>query len=116
MAKFDRKEYKKLKKWAKANDIVTYAMDLTDDGIAEYNGISIAYCLANKNDNCRMIHVAVSYCAPEDEFRNKKGKREAIIKFMNGETVQLPLGRYARINGISSEEVKRLIAYDVFCV
>lgn len=116
MAKFDRKEYKQLKRWAKANGVCTYALDLTEADDPHYNGISVAYKAANDNSDCRMVHVAVSYCAPEDEFKNKKGKREALIKFMSGETIQLPIADFLRDNGPKSDTVKTFIAYDIFRV
>lgn len=51
----------------------------------------IAFAPACENPNCRMLKVAVSYCAPEDTFSKKTGKYQALLKFDREEFVQLPL-------------------------
>lgn len=62
-------------------------------------GLTIAYCPATKAYDCRMYRVAVSYCAPEDEFFAKEGRLQALNKMFLGEFIQLPLAETARTSG-----------------
>lgn len=93
--KYNKEEFKELKAIAKANSIRFFTEDVTDDGYT-YNGISIAWTPCVENTDCRMIAVAVSYCAPEDEFKPKHGKFHALNKLLSGQYVQVPLGSYHR--------------------
>lgn len=62
----------------------------------------IAFTPACENSDCRMLKVAVSYCAPEDTFRKKTGKYQALLKFDREEFVQLPLMDFWQDNGTAS--------------
>jgi hypothetical protein len=104
--KYSKEDYKDLKKFAKECGIRFASMETTFEGIG-YNGISVAYRDSIYSPECRMVEVAVSYCAPEDNFKNKHGKFQALSKFINGETVQLPLAEYRRDYG--SKELESLL-------
>ena len=78
---FDKDQYKGLKAWAAENGV---RFVLTDRAVA-------AYCKTTYGEDCRMIAVAVSWCAPEDTFKKKVGKYQALCKLYDGQYVQLPL-------------------------
>ena len=87
MSCFDKQHYKQLKQFAKFEGIVLAAREVDSD---DYSGLTVAFQLPAPG--LRMVKVAVSYCSPEDEFKSKHGKYQAVLKFMGGEYVQLPLG------------------------
>ncbi|HEY9704502.1 MAG TPA: hypothetical protein V6C58_18810 [Allocoleopsis sp.] len=87
---FDKKDYKLLKKVLKTDPRKTRFVSVRELR-ANYNGLTIAYRNATENTDCRMLHVAVSYCAPEDTFCKKTGKYQAAIKLEQGEFVQIPV-------------------------
>ncbi len=97
MSCFDKKAYKLLKQAAKlAGDVYVISDPCYLD---EANGVSIAYRPSIENTNCRMINVAVSYCSPEDEYKRKHGKYQALNKLANGEVIKLPLAQLLRDEG-----------------
>ena len=69
----------------------------------------IAFAPACENPDCRMLKVAVSYCAPEDTFSKKTGKYQALLKFDREEFVQLPLMDFWRFEG--TKELKQALRY-----
>lgn len=100
------KQYKEVRKAAKLAGIKTaseeqYKLYRTN------NGVTVAFRLAIKNSNCRMLEVAVSYCALEDDFDPKVGKFHARRKLLHGEYIQLPLAEYLRDNGV--DETRTLL-------
>lgn len=54
-------------------------------------GVTIAYRPTVKGENAVTIDVAVAYCSPEDKFKWKTGKLEALSNLDAGEIVKLPL-------------------------
>lgn len=88
---FDKAHYKFLKKMAKEDGIKVASEECSH---MPYNGITVAYMSATDGADCRMLHVAVSYCATEDKYSKKMGKYQALAKLASGEMVQLPLGQY----------------------
>ena len=54
-------------------------------------GATIAFRPANNYRNCRMVTVAVVYCSPQDQFNKRLGSALAVEKFLNGETIQVPV-------------------------
>lgn len=95
---FDKQDYKALKAEAKEAGVYTTSKDLTNYDL-KYNGVSIAYEPCGSSEDTRMLAVSVAYCAPEDKFRNKVGKYQALKKLVEGEYVQLPLAQYLLTNG-----------------
>ena len=89
MKNFDKQQYRDLKQFARAHNVTVVACEKS---CSNYNGFTFVFAKAVESQDCRMVHVAVSYCAIEDTFRKKKGKYQALSKFYNGETIQLPLG------------------------
>jgi hypothetical protein len=96
MTNDEKFEYRDLKTWAKNVGVLLAQEDLTDAGF-KYNGITIAYAPMTSRDDCRMLGVSVSYCAPEDRFKKKKGKLEALRKMYNNEYVQVPLANVPNV-------------------
>ena len=64
------------------------------------NGVTVAFRPAIENSNCRMLEMAISYCALEDTFDPKVGKYYARLKLLSGEFFQVPLAEYLRDNGV----------------
>lgn len=54
-------------------------------------GLTIAWQKASPHKNCRMIKLAVQVCSQYDAFNKKVGRKGALEKFKNGETISLPL-------------------------
>jgi len=93
---FDKDSYKFYKNEAKMDGvtIASHRCDEWVDGyVSGYNGVTIAYAPMVDSPDARMLFVAVSYCAPEDEFKKKMGKFQVLTKFYTGEGVQLPLAQ-----------------------
>lgn len=89
---FDKEEYKYLKQCAKEDGMFVYTRK--PNGISSDLGVSVAFKPMHYGAEARMIAVAVSYCAPEDEFRKKTGKYNALSKLYSGEYVQLPMATF----------------------
>lgn len=97
MSCFDKEQYQYLKRAAKlAGDVHVISDPCYLD---EARGVSIAYRPSIENTNCRMLDVAVSYCSPEDEYKRKHGKYQALRKLAQGEVVKLPLAQTLRNEG-----------------
>lgn len=74
---------------AKSNGIsITHIRPVSSQG---FGGATIAYRPDNEFHNCRMVQVAVAYCSPHDTFSKKVGTRLATEKFLNGETILVPM-------------------------
>ncbi len=87
---YDKESYKFYKQEAEDDCVFLVNRKVEDnDG---YNGLTVAYQMATQGPECRMVNVCVSYCAPEDEFKGKRGKYQALMKFYTGQTIVLPLG------------------------
>ena len=85
MSCFDKIDYKRLKEHAKADG-------LTFVNAEEYGFVAV---FSKPRSGLRMVEVAVSYCSPEDEFKKKHGRYQALLKYYSGESVQLPLGHWS---------------------
>jgi hypothetical protein len=103
---FDKEDYKSLKQIAKADGVRTISHQCHS---LLYSGLTVAYKRASEQPGCKMVWVAVSYCAIEDEFKKKVGKYQALLKYNIGETIQLPLG------GVKDEELEEFLL-DIFVV
>lgn len=83
---FDKEEYKSLKDLAKENNVFVFTTETLS------GGVSVAFKAMHQGAEARMVAVAVSYCAPEDSYRKKTGKYNALLKFYEyNEYIQLPL-------------------------
>lgn len=95
---FDKEEYKYLKQCAKEDGMFVYTRK--PNGISGDLGASVAFKPMHYGAEARMIAAAVSYCAPEDKFRKKTGKYNALANFYNkGEYVQLPIAAFLTYEG-----------------
>lgn len=94
---FDKEEYKFLKHEAELDKVYTYTRK--PNGISSDLGVSVAFKPMHYGTEARMIAAAVSYCAPEDEFRKKTGKYNALSKLYSGEYVQLPMAAFLSYEG-----------------
>jgi hypothetical protein len=74
--------------------------DMSDFGIRichGYNrrdnrgGVTIAYRKCSEWRNTRMVEVALAYCSPKDSFNKKIGAELAVDRFINGNTVMVPV-------------------------
>lgn len=90
MTCFNKKQYKVLKRSAKkAGDVfVGVKKAYHTDG---YAGVSVAFRPSIEGGNGRMVEVSVSYCSPNDEFKKKHGKYQALSKLARGEIITMPL-------------------------
>jgi hypothetical protein len=100
------KLYKEVRKEARVAGIKTASEELFHC-YRTNNGATVAFRPAIGNSNCRMLEVAVSYCAPEDDFDPKVGKFLARRKLLTGEYIQLPLAQFLRDNGV--EETREIL-------
>jgi hypothetical protein len=83
---FNKEDYKYLKQDAKDDRVFVYTRKTLN------GGLSVAFKAMHQGAEARMVAVAVSYCAPEDSYRKKTGKYNALLKFYEyNEYVQLPL-------------------------
>ncbi len=111
MSCFDKEDYKLLKKAAKqARDVYVYSDPLY---CSQTRGLSIAFMPAIENSNCRMLHVAISYCSPEDEYKRKHGKYQALRKLSQGNYVDIPLASLLRDEGPQSVAEQLFTAFTV---
>lgn len=98
---FNKEHYKHLKEMAKAYKVstITYITPAAGYEGVGYNGFTVAYSPATELDDNRMVEVAVSYCAPEDDFKKKVGKYHALRKFFEENNfIHLPLGQMYKDN------------------
>ena len=94
---FDKEEYKSLKDWAKEDNVFVFTRETLS------GGVSVAFKAMHQGAKARMVAVAVSYCAPEDSYRKKTGKYNALLKFYEyNEYVQLPLATMLSYEGADS--------------
>lgn len=89
MSCFDKEHYAVVKEYAKNEGIKFVSVNLIDS-LKDYNGYTIAYYPAKPD--MRMITLAISYCSPDDIFKRKHGKYQAMLRLLSGRTVDLPLG------------------------
>lgn len=54
-------------------------------------GVTIAYRKCSNWRNTRMVEVALAYCSPKDSFNKKIGVQLAVDRFINGNTVMVPV-------------------------
>lgn len=92
---FDKEDYKELKSLARLDDVRFIVLDRS----------VVAYTKTTEGIGGRMIAVAVSWCAPEDKFKKKVGKYQALRKLYNYEYVQLPLAEEFDINPFVLEDI-----------
>lgn len=109
MTCFDKDSYKSLKRSAKAvGDVyVTQTVETEFD----VSGVTVAYRPAIENTNGRMLEVAVSYCSPEDVFKKKHGKYQALLKLSQGVMVHVPLAGMLRDEGPESVDTVLLTMF-----
>lgn len=97
---FDKEAYKYYNQAAKEDNVkVGYSPDLD---------FTFAYSDMTEGPDCRMLAVAVSFKAPEDEWDRKTGKLQALLKLYGGEYVQLPLAQHRKQFGNAA--VKEVIS------
>lgn len=97
MYEFDKEDYKSLKAALKQEGVKLLVLPY-----AGPNGCVVAY---RKRTGLKMIEVSVSYCSVDDKFKKRKGKYQAMIKFITSESIQLPLGH------LSDEELEVALDY-----
>ncbi|OQB10770.1 MAG: hypothetical protein BWY21_00073 [Parcubacteria group bacterium ADurb.Bin216] len=78
---FDKQAYKDIKVLVKEEDV----------RFVVAGRAVVAYTKTTVGIGGRMIAVAVAYCAPEDDFKKKIGKYQALLKMYDGKFIQLPL-------------------------
>lgn len=94
---FNKEDYKALKRIAKESNVYTAQ---SSEPTLSMGGVTVAFMRTTENLENRMIAVAVSYCAPVDEFKKKTGKYQALLKLLDySQYVQLPLGQFMRRSG-----------------
>ena len=54
-------------------------------------GVTIAYRKTSEWKNTRMVEVALAYCSPQDSFNKKIGAELAVNRFLNENTVLVPV-------------------------
>lgn len=54
-------------------------------------GVTIAYRKTSGWKNTRMVEVALAYCSPHDSFNKKIGTELAVDRFLNQNTVLVPV-------------------------
>jgi hypothetical protein len=54
-------------------------------------GVTIAYRKCSNWRNTRMVEVSLAYCSPKDSFNKKIGVQLAVDRFVNGNTVMVPV-------------------------
>lgn len=109
-----KKEYKQAMQYAEAYGVTVFSEKYDEkstdfsDVLSNFNGVSIAYAPVLHGKGARMLEVAISYCAPSDKYKKKIGKLEAMKKFINGVTIQLPLAH------LSEEEIKQTLLFSFY--
>jgi hypothetical protein len=108
---FTKQEYKYLRAEAKQAGVKVVSVETPN---SVYNGVTIAYAPAIPGSDCRMVEVAVSYCAPEDKYDAKIGKYTAICRLFHNEVVKLPLAGVLREMGNREFKERLVKLFDVF--
>lgn len=54
-------------------------------------GVTIAFRKVNEYKSTRMVEIAVAACSPADTFSKRIGSRNALNKFFDSDTIELPL-------------------------
>lgn len=91
---FDKRDYKMLKDIASETGTNVVTRKNRAFFTKKYNGLSIAFRPMTVHEDNRMLAVAVSYCAPEDTYKKKIGKYQALYKLEDCQFIQVPLGQY----------------------
>lgn len=66
---------------------VCHGYDLQDNR----GGVTIAYRKCSDWRNTKMVEVSLAYCSSKDSFSKKVGCELAVDRFMNGNTVMVPV-------------------------
>lgn len=109
MNKFQKAAYREAKEIANEYEI-SWIEDASPTSVV--NGCTIAYRPAINSPDCRMIQVAVAYCAPEDEFKKKIGRTLATHKLVYGEFVNVPFGHLYM--NFQTEDLEQKL-WEMFC-
>lgn len=79
---------------------MTYLDDMADHDIRichgydpedNRGGVTIAYRKCSGWRNTKMVEVSVAYCSNKDSFNKKIGVQLAVDRFMNGNTIMVPV-------------------------
>lgn len=79
---------------------MTYLDDMLDHDIRichgydpqdNRGGVTIAYRKCSDWRNTKMVEVSVAYCSSKDSFNKKIGCQLAVDRFMNGNTIMVPV-------------------------
>ena len=79
---------------------MTYLDDMMDHDIRichgydpqdNRGGVTIAYRKCSDWRNTKMVEVSVAYCSSKDSFNKKIGCQLAVDRFMNGNTIMVPV-------------------------
>ena len=79
---------------------MTYLDDMLDHDIRichgydpqdNRGGVTIAYRKCSDWRNTKMVEVSLAYCSSKDSFNKKVGVQLAVDRFMNGNTVMVPV-------------------------
>lgn len=54
-------------------------------------GVTIAYRKCSEWKNSKMVEVSLAYCSGKDSFNKKIGVQLAVERFLNGNTVMVPV-------------------------
>lgn len=79
-------EYRSLLDSALDNDIHIVHTNFVE------GGYTFAWRRISQFAKGRMIEVSVAFCSPRDRFCRKIGTYNALVKFEDGERIQLPVG------------------------
>lgn len=104
MSCFNKEDYKLLKAAAKAGGLLFGTFNCEDlyyQDEQRFNGFTFVY--TPPRDGLRMIRVAVSYCSPEDKYKPKHGKYQALRRFYEGSHIALPMG------SLSAEDIHTVL-------
>lgn len=86
--------------YAKPIKQMTYLDDMLDHDIRvchgydpqdNRGGVTIAYRKCSDWRNTKMVEVSLAYCSSKDSFNKKIGVQLAVDRFMNGNTVMVPV-------------------------
>lgn len=91
---FNKEDYAMLKDIAQETNTHIAQRKNESSFSRKYNGVTIAFKPMTQHKDNRMLAVAVSYCAPEDKFKKKIGKYQALYKLEDCQFIQVPLGQY----------------------
>ena len=110
MTCFNKEHYKQLKRDCKQVGVHVYTTE--EQYSTVHNGVSVAFGSTTDSQKGRMLEVAVSYCSPEDKYKRKHGKYQAMLHFSNGNTVQLPLNK--ELQALGSDKIGEYLTTDLF--